>query len=46
MAASFGLGLTFCRMTVEARGRIWAESGATRGATFRFVIPTAPPVIG
>jgi two-component system, sensor histidine kinase and response regulator len=38
---SSGLGLTFCKMAVEAHGgSIWAESdGEGRGCTFRFEIP-------
>ena len=35
-----GLGLTFCKMMVEAhRGRIWAESeGLNKGATITFTL--------
>jgi signal transduction histidine kinase len=35
-----GLGLTFCKMAIEAHnGRIWAESEEGKGSTFIFVIP-------
>jgi signal transduction histidine kinase len=36
-----GLGLTFCRLVVEAHnGRIWVESGAKEiGATLAFTLP-------
>ncbi len=38
-----GLGLTFCRMAVEAHGgRIWIESSAEGGATFKFKVPCVP----
>jgi signal transduction histidine kinase len=38
--AGVGLGLTFCKLAVEAqRGNIWVESEQGTGATFHFVLP-------
>lgn len=38
-----GLGLTFCRMAVEAhQGRIWVESEEGKGACFSLQIPKKP----
>jgi signal transduction histidine kinase len=38
--AGVGLGLTFCKLAVEAQhGRIWVESDQGIGATFHFILP-------
>ena len=38
--AGVGLGLTFCKLAVEAqRGRIWVESDQGVGTTFHFTLP-------
>ena len=37
-----GLGLTFCRLAVDAHGgRIWVEENAPHGSRFCFVLPAA-----
>lgn len=41
---SSGLGLTFCKLAVEAHGgRIWVQSRPGEGARFHFVVPAAAP---
>jgi signal transduction histidine kinase len=41
---STGLGLTFCRLAVEAHhGRIGVDSEIGRGSTFWFVLPRKGP---
>jgi two-component system sensor histidine kinase/response regulator len=40
---SSGLGLTFCKMAVEAHGgRIWVQSTEGRGSQFHIVLPCQP----
>jgi signal transduction histidine kinase len=37
-----GLGLTFCKLVIEAHGgQIWADTGPEGGAAFRFTLPFA-----
>jgi signal transduction histidine kinase len=41
-----GIGLAIARSVVEAHGgKIWAESGEGKGATFRFVLPLSRPPV-
>jgi two-component system sensor histidine kinase/response regulator len=43
-AGGSGLGLTFCKLAVEAHGgRIWVQSRAGEGAAFHFILPPRPP---
>ncbi len=41
--ATSGLGLTFCKLAVEAHGgRIWVESIGEGGSVFHFALPPSP----
>jgi signal transduction histidine kinase len=38
----FGLGLTFCKLAIEAHGgRVWVKDGPEGGAAFSFTLPVA-----
>jgi signal transduction histidine kinase len=42
-----GLGLTYCRLAVEAHGgKIWFEPGPGGGSRFVFTLPVAEPPRG
>lgn len=42
--SSTGLGLTFCKLAIEAHGgHIWADSKPGEGSTFSFTLPTVVP---
>jgi len=44
IASNRGLGLTFCRLAVEAHGgTIWVEAAESGGACFQTVLPEATP---
>lgn len=43
-AVGTGLGLTFCKLAVEAHsGRIWLESAVGKGTTVHLALPLPPP---
>ncbi|MCX7642487.1 MAG: HAMP domain-containing histidine kinase [Armatimonadetes bacterium] len=45
-AVGTGLGLTFCKLAVEAHGgRIWIESEVGKGTTVHFVVPLSVPQV-
>jgi signal transduction histidine kinase len=38
-----GLGLTFCKLALEAHGgRVWVEDGTEGGSRFVFIVPGVP----
>jgi len=41
-----GLGLTFCKMAVDAhQGKIWVESESQKGSRFFFLLPKERPIL-
>jgi signal transduction histidine kinase len=45
-AVGTGLGLTFCKLAVEAQGgRIWLESEVGQGTNITFTLPVAVPLL-